>query len=68
MWPLSLAAFACFNRRSATEIVDVAGVSAVVGEATVNATGGAEGAAEGIAAGNARGAVIAAVAGRILAR
>ena len=34
MSPLSRAAFVSFSKRSVTEIVDVAGVSAAVGDAT----------------------------------
>ena len=65
MSPLSRAASACFRKRSATETVDVAGVSAAVAEAIANATGGAEGAADGMGAGTTRGAATTAWAGRI---
>src|SRR5260370_12220473 len=62
--PLSRAASACLRNRSATEIVDVAGVSAPVGDATANATGGAEGATEGSGAGATPGAATAGGPGR----
>jgi hypothetical protein len=63
--PLSLAAFACFNKRSATEMVDVAGVSAALGDAIGNTTGGAEGATDGSGAGTTRGDATATLDGRI---
>ena len=62
---VSFSACACFKRRSASDVIDVGGVSAALGEAMVNATGGAEGAADGSAAGIMRGTTTA-WAGRIL--
>ena len=63
---VSFSACACLTKRSASDAIEVGGVSAAFGEATAKATGGADGATDGSGPGMTRGATTAVCAGRIL--